>query len=109
MRCSPYRPTRACAAGPVAGSGPGPRRTLPTLRVVRFAHSTWWGPGAPAARAQPARRRHPLPGSCSSWLDHGFVATRPHGFADPLGTPFFLYMDAVVVGELAHRRAEDRR
>src|SRR5438105_4442219 len=45
-------------AGPVRGSGPCPRRTLPTFRVVRFRSLRGWVPGAPAARAQPARPCH---------------------------------------------------
>src|SRR2546423_5032787 len=109
MRAPPYRQAGRSAAGPVPGSGPCPRRTLPTFRVVRSALSARRVPGAPAARAQPARRCHPLLLSRRSWLHHRLVSATPNRFADSLGTSLLLDVDFVVVGEFAHRRSEDRR
>src|SRR5438552_8421745 len=109
ISCPPYRRVRTGAAGPVAGSGPCPRRTLPTVRVVRSAHSAWWVPGAPAARAQPSRRRHPLRGTGTSWLDHSFVPAATYGLADSLRTSLLLDVNFVVIGKFPHGGSQDRR
>src|SRR2546428_2997132 len=102
----PYRPKGRAAAGPVPGSGS--RARLP----VRSP------PLAPSATDAAGQRlpRNPLPRATranqqarTSWLNHRLVAARPHGLASSLRTSLLLDVDFVVVGELAHRCAPDRR
>src|SRR5205814_1614132 len=67
-------------AGPVPGSGSRARRTLPAFRVIRFAHAAWRVPGAPAARAQPARPCHPpCQHACAFRRSAPLSATHPLG------------------------------
>src|SRR5438552_4281376 len=107
MRCSPSRPALGCAAGPVPAPGVA-RSAHPPQCAATATRSRHWVPGAPARREQPPVPCHPQRGPRTSGLHHRFVATRPDGLADPLGTSLFLYVDSVVVGELAHRRPQDR-
>src|SRR5207302_8396186 len=110
IRGPPYRPARACAAGPVPGASPPalahPPRPLAygPLALVQADGS----PRGPRIARTDWLRCHPLRGSRTSWLDHRLVATRPDGLADSLGTSLLLDVDFVVVGELAHRRAQNR-
>src|SRR5256886_5297042 len=110
MCCSPYRPMSLCAAGPVSGAGPPtlahpPRPHADVQHVPLLADGSHGGPRIARTDRLPC---HPLRQAWASWLHHGLVATRPDGLADSLGASLLLDMNLVVVGELAHRRSQDR-
>src|SRR3989442_1568903 len=109
MRCPPYRPAQRCAAGPVPGAGP-PALAHPPRPLAYAPHALVLADGSPRGPRIARTDRlpcHPQRSSRTSGLHHGLVATTANWLADPLGTPLFLDVDAVVVGELAHRRAEN--
>src|SRR2546428_13242706 len=111
MRGSPYRPAQLSAAGPVPGAGP-PALAHPPRPLAYAPHALLPADGSPRGPRIARTDRlpcHPQRTPQASRLHHGLVATTANRLAHALGTPLFLDVDSVVVGELAHRRSQNRR